>query len=30
MKTFIDDWLGEAMATGRWQRALDRPMHAAG
>ena len=30
MKRFIDDWLGEAMGAGRWQRALDRAMHAAG
>jgi cyclohexadienyl dehydratase len=30
MKAFIDDWLGEAMSTGRWQRALDRALHAAG
>lgn len=29
MKRFIDDWLGDAMKTGRWQRALDRAMHAA-
>lgn len=24
MKTYIDGWLGEAFATGRWQLALDR------
>jgi cyclohexadienyl dehydratase len=30
MKTFVDAWLGEALATGRWQRTLDRAMRAAG
>ncbi len=29
MKGFIDDWLREAMETGRWRRTLDRAMHAA-
>ena len=28
MKAFIDDWLGARIASGAWQRALDRAMSA--